>query len=81
MKIEVGSKLYFMGLEPEVEIISINEANNSWIGRDFDNDQLYPLDEIEKYWVGSDISKLRKYTLSEVKEYWENKGDINVKVR
>lgn len=66
----IGDKLYFMGLAPEIEIISLNKENNSWIGRDYDSDRLYPLDEIEKYWVGSDIKELRKFKLAEVKEYW-----------
>lgn len=57
MKIEIGTKLWFMGFEPETEIISIDESNNSWIGLDFDSKHLYPLDEIEKYWLDHPVSK------------------------
>lgn len=75
MKIKVGDKLYYVGLEPEVEVISINEENDSWIGRDYDSDRLWSLSEVEKYWLGSDIKEFRQHKLAEIKEYWKNKSD------
>lgn len=48
---KVGIKVWFRGFGPEVEVISIDLENGSWIGQDYDGQASYPLNEVEKYWT------------------------------
>lgn len=47
---KVGVKTLFFGLGDEVEVLSINKAEGSWIGLDADGQHKYPLNEINGYW-------------------------------
>ena len=46
----MGTKVWFKGYEPEVEVLSIDEQEGSWIGSDCDGYHKYPLDEGTKHW-------------------------------
>lgn len=48
---KVGVRVTFMGFPPEVEVISIDTAEGSWIGMDIDGQHKYPLDEVSRVWL------------------------------
>ncbi len=70
---KVGAIIFFRGLDPATEVMSIDKDNNSCIGRDCEGDRLYSLDEISKHWspVHIGIFPLKD---KDFKKYIELKG-------